>query len=155
MRNVHFWGKDDLRKSPPIHVQTPGLLGSPDTGALTSWGSGGEGHQTLKAGSGTRTQGWANTQGQAERWLGQAIPLLGSSHHAGVGDKAAGSRGLLWPPTVAPFTLDLGPHSLQAVGVCREQETGRLGSAPASQPISQGLGFLICKTNLGCFSFRF
>lgn len=121
VRNVHFWGKDDLRKSPPIHVQTPGLLGSPDTGALTSWGSGGEGHQTLKAGSGTRTQGWANTQGQAERWLGQAVPLLGSSHHAGVGDKAAGSRGLLWPPTLAPFTLDLGPHSLQAVGVCREQ----------------------------------
>ena len=33
-----------------------------------------------------------------------------------------GSQGLLWPPTLAPFTLDLGPHSLQAVGVCREQE---------------------------------
>ena len=121
MRNVHFWGKDDLRKSPPIHVQTAGLLGSPEAGALTSWGQRGEGHQILKSGWGTRSRGRADTQRQAEGRPGQAVPLPGSSHPAGVGDEAAGLPGLLRPPALAPFTLDLGPHSLQAVGVCREQ----------------------------------
>lgn len=44
-----------------------------------------------------------------------------------------GSRGLLRPLALAPFTLDLGPHSLQAVGVCR---AGRLSAWVQRQPVS-------------------
>lgn len=102
MRNVHFWGEDALRKSPPIHVQTPGRLGSPEAGFDKLGAAGGEGHQTLKAGSGARSQGWADTQGQAEWWLGQAVPLLGSSHPAGVGDEAAGFPGAAVAPNSGP-----------------------------------------------------
>ena len=131
---MHFWGKDDLRKSPPIHVQTAGLLGSPEAGALTSWGQRGEGHQILKSGWGTRSRGRADTQRQAEGRPGQAVPLPGSSHPAGVGDEAAGLPGAAEAPSSGP--IHTRPWSTLTPSSGCVQRAGRLGAWVQRQPVS-------------------